>query len=70
MNNYIATISFRDENMPNIGVVHLSAEAARMELRSLLARYAAVKGGWVTFPDGKKDVFSSAGEYLFTVPKI
>lgn len=70
MTDYIATVSFRDENMPNFGVTCGSENSARNELSIMLKQFAALKGGWITRPDGTKLVFNPAGEYMFTVPKI
>jgi len=67
---YVATIQFVDENMPNIHMDATSEVGAIHNLSGLMVKYAGIKCGFVTHPDGSKDFYSTSGKYLFTVPVI
>ena len=74
MNTWKATVMFRDENMPDVSMDNSSddwdegIDTAKTNLSILFNRYASLKSGQILDPKGNKHVYSSRGEYLFTVP--
>lgn len=69
-NQYTAQINFRDRNIPAIKEEADTLESAQTALSIFLRTYAGVMIGVIIEPDGSRNVYNPAGEYLFTIPKI